>query len=169
MELAACTTLVVVAVTAAASDITSRRVSNRLNLMILALGLGWRTSIGGIGMAALGIAGAIAGIAMLWPLFAARWLGGGDVKLLAALGAWLGPTATGVACLLGLAGGGVLAAAFALAGGAALRREVASHVAASVLTMTTPRAPRRAARLTVPLAVPLAGAAVAVFFVRGGF
>ena len=97
------------------------------------------------------------------------WVGAGDVKLLAALGAWLGPTATFWACLYGLAGGGLLAIALAVAGGAEVRRSVTTNLTTSFLTLSTPDAPRRAKSLTVPLAVPLAIAASAVFISSGGF
>ena len=72
------------------------------------------------------------------------------------------------AALFGLAGGGVVAAAIALAGGASMRRAVTANVHASLATMTAPVAPRRAKRHTVPLAVPLAAAAVTAFALQGG-
>jgi prepilin peptidase CpaA len=102
----------------------------------------------------LGLAGAVVGLAMLLPAFAARWVGGGDVKLLAAFGAWLGPWETLVGGLYGIALGGALAVAMAVAGG--IGREVAHHVGAAVLTLSSPIAPRRQRALVVPLALPLA-------------
>ena len=65
------------------------------------------------------------------------------------------------------AGGGVLSLAIAITAGAGVRREVARNVGASILTMTAPVAPQRAKAHIVPLAVPLAAAALAVFLVRG--
>ncbi|RMH40205.1 MAG: prepilin peptidase [Deltaproteobacteria bacterium] len=169
MTHAATATLIAAAAAAAWSDLRHRRVSNRLNLAIFALGLGWRVALDpSLSTVALALAGAAVGFALLFPLFAARWTGAGDVKLLAALGAWLGPSAIAYAGLYGVAGGGVLAAAMTLAGGAALRRAVATHVALSVATLTAPHAPRRARRHVVPMAVPFAVAAVAVFVARGG-
>jgi prepilin peptidase CpaA len=163
--------LLPLAATAAASDISSRRVSNRLNLTILLVGLGWRAAVATTThdpmFAVAGLAGAAVGLAMLLGPFAARWVGAGDVKLLAACGLWLGPTDAFLAGLFGLFGGGVLAAAIAVTGGASLRRSVMRSVSASFVTLTSPIAPRRALHQVVPLAVPIAAAAVAILLARG--
>ena len=159
------------ALAAAVSDIRARRVSNRLNLTILLVGLGWRavTAIaGGDAMIAVDAASGVGvGLALLLVPFAARWIGAGDVKLLAACGAWLGPFDTLLAGLLGLLGGGVLAAAIALSGPAALRKSVARTLGLSMMTFTAPDAPRRRASQMVPLAVPIAAAACAILLARG--
>ena len=168
MTTAATLTLIAVAAIAAGSDVLTRRVSNRLNLTILVLGLGWRAAEAGFWSVALGLAGAAVGLGMLIVPFAVRWIGAGDVKLLAALGAWLGPVATLHAGLFGLAGGGLLAAALAVAGGSQMRRAVTYNVYSSLCTMTAPHAPQRAKRFVVPMAVPLAVAAVTTFLVEGG-
>jgi prepilin peptidase CpaA len=57
---------------------------------------GWLAAAGGL----------VLGLALGWPLFALGGWGGGDVKLLAALGAALGPAAlVQVAIWMGVAGG----------------------------------------------------------------
>jgi prepilin peptidase CpaA len=163
--------LLPLAATAAASDIRSRRVSNRLNLAILIVGLGWRAAIATATadpmFALAAFAGIAVGLAMLFVPFAARWVGAGDVKLLAACGAWLGPTDAFLAGLFGLFGGGILAAAIAATGGATLRRSVVRTVSASFVTLTSPMPPRRSLHQVVPLAVPIAAAAVAILLARG--
>jgi prepilin peptidase CpaA len=169
MMLVATACLLAVATAAAASDVRTRRVSNRLNAGILVLGLGWRVAAEGLGGLGVGVLGVAAGLGLLLLPFAARWLGAGDVKLLAALGAWLGPVDVAWACLFGVAAGGALAATMAVAAGRNVRREVATNLALSVRTLTSPVAPGRAQRWTVPMAVPLAAAAAAVFVVNGGF
>jgi prepilin peptidase CpaA len=139
---------------AAASDLRHRRVPNELVLVALVLGL-----TRGVTM---GLLGATVGLALLLPLFAVRWLGGGDVKLLAALGAWLGPWGVLVGGLYGIALGGLLSIAMAVAGG--VGRELAKNVGAAVVTMSAPVAPQRRRALVVPLALPLAvGCALAWF------
>ena len=152
---------------AAIGDIRSRKVTNRLNLVILSAGLGWRAgTLDGMTFLA-GLAGVGVGLAVLFVPFAARWIGAGDLKLLMAIGAWLGPFDTLLAGLFGLFGGGVLAAAIAFGAGKAVRRSVAKTLAASILTLSSPAAPKRARALVVPLAVPLASAAIAIFMARG--
>jgi prepilin peptidase CpaA len=57
------------------------------------------------------------GAAIFFPLFALRGLGAGDVKLVAALGAWIGPGQTlWLAAFSGIAGG-VVALGVAIAAG----------------------------------------------------
>ena len=136
----------VFAAAAAASDLRHRRVPNELVLIGLVLGL-----THGVVM---GLLGAAVGLGLLLPLFAARWIGGGDVKLLAEMGAWLGPWGVVVGGLYGIAIGGVLAIAMAIAGG--IGREAVKNVGTAVATMTAPVAPRRGRALVVPLALPLA-------------
>ena len=69
---------------------------------------------------AMGLVGVVVGFAILFVPFAARWVGAGDVKLLAACGAWLGPYGAFLAGLFGLVGGGLLSLGIAVAAGAAV-------------------------------------------------
>ncbi len=71
------------------------------------------------GLAGLGwsAGGWLVGAALFFPLFALRGLGGGDVKLLAALGAWLGPSVTVWLAAYSAIAGGVVALVVALASG----------------------------------------------------
>ena len=76
---------------AAATDIRERRVPNRLNLTVL---------LGGVATAMLlpssrvtllqALTGVAAGLGVWLPMYLARLVGAGDVKLMAASGAWLG-------------------------------------------------------------------------------
>lgn len=152
---------------AALSDMLRRKITNQLNLAILFLGLAWRAvSLDG-GTFVAGLAGVGVGLAVLFAPFAVRWVGAGDVKFLAAIGAWLGPFDAFVCGLFGLLGGGIMAVAFAATAGAEVRRSVTQTFTASVMTFTAPAAPRREQALVVPLGVPLAAAAIAIFVARG--
>lgn len=91
---------------AASIDLRTRRIPNILSLAILAGGLTW-SLIPGTPLAPWqSLAGILAGAALLMLPFAIGALGGGDVKLLAAIGAWLGPLgallALAAACLFGM-------------------------------------------------------------------
>jgi prepilin peptidase CpaA len=83
-----------IAAAASVFDIRRRRIPNRL--MALACLAGWLASgtmqsWDGLSESVLGT---ITGAACWLPFWQLRWIGGGDVKLLAALGAWLGPAHT---------------------------------------------------------------------------
>jgi prepilin peptidase CpaA len=153
---------------AAAWDMRARRIPNWMNLTILFAGLVVRTVDGGSAALAQGLLGAGAGLLLLLPFFHFRWIGGGDVKLVVAMGAWLGPAMTLWATLFGLAGGGALAVLIAAVGGAALRAEVLVNLQHAALSRSMPSAPQRGRGQIVPMAVAFAGAAIGVFFARGG-
>ena len=80
-----------VGLTACVTDLKSRRIPNVLTfgaavaaLAFHAITAGWS----GLGDAAAGWA---VGLVVFLPFFVLKGIGGGDVKLMAALGAWLGP------------------------------------------------------------------------------
>jgi prepilin peptidase CpaA len=108
---------VILVVIATVSDIRSRKIPNWLVVPFLSAGLvvstvtrGWH----GLGQSLLGILLAAALMGILY------WLGGmgmGDVKLCAAIGAWIGPGQLGVALVVMGIAGGVMALAWALYGG----------------------------------------------------
>lgn len=60
------------------------------------------------------IAGLLAGLALFFPLFALGAMGAGDVKLMAAIGAWIGFTSIVDVALYGSLAGGVFALIVAL-------------------------------------------------------
>jgi prepilin peptidase CpaA len=86
--------------------VRTRRIPNGLTFPAATLGLIASTLVHGGHGAAASAGGFIVGIAMFLPLFLLRGLGGGDVKLMGALGAWLGTSVIfGVAFYTSLAGG----------------------------------------------------------------
>lgn len=91
---------------AAVVDVRSRRIPNWLTAGLVASGifLGlWRNGGAGVSMA---LAGAVFGLAMLLPFYAMGVIGAGDVKLLAGLGAMMGPQVlVTIAIYAALAGG----------------------------------------------------------------
>jgi len=102
------TIVVLVAVLAAGTDIFTRRIPNLLTFGAAAAALAFHAFQNGAAGAGLSAAGWLVGAAVFFPVFALGGLGAGDVKLVAALGAWLGPVgALQVAAASAVAGGAV--------------------------------------------------------------
>ena len=99
---------------AAVIDIRTRRVPNALTGATVAAGVAIATAgIGTTGIVAA-IAGGLVGLALLLPGYIWGGTGGGDVKLLAALGTLLGPDRIIVAFFATAISGGLIALATAL-------------------------------------------------------
>ncbi|HMI18028.1 MAG TPA: prepilin peptidase [Sphingomonas sp.] len=96
-------------VTAAVTDIRARIISNRLNAAIALLAVPWWFAIGYGGSDILFQLGLSAALLVVFAIFfALRMMGGGDVKLLAALGLWLPLTKMLILLEWMAIGGGVL-------------------------------------------------------------
>ncbi|MEG1768355.1 MAG: A24 family peptidase [Comamonas sp.] len=108
-------TLLALLLAAAICDLRTRRIPNRLTVggataaLLFSLvaphhggGLLW--ALGGLGL----------GLALMLPLYLLRALGGGDVKLMAMSGAFLGPEGTWQAVIFVFVVGGLLAMGYAL-------------------------------------------------------
>ncbi len=91
------------------NDYRRHRVPNLLNALVLMSGLAVQSALFGWSGLANGLMGAGVGFAMLIVLWAMRAMGAGDVKFMAAVGAWLGPWLTFQSVLAGGLIGGVMA------------------------------------------------------------
>ena len=78
----------------AKEDQRNYRISNLTVLSTLSIGLIWITYCHRMNGLATGLSGALVGFALLIPFYALGGLTAGDVKWLAALGAWYGPKGT---------------------------------------------------------------------------
>lgn len=99
------------------TDIRSRRIPNWLVLPFMAAGPvlgGWLHGWHGVGHSFEGLA---LGALIFGILFAMGGMGMGDVKLFAAIGAWVGPSQLMLALVITGLAGGVMAVSWALAGG----------------------------------------------------
>lgn len=105
-EPAAVALLLVLCAVAAVLDLTTRRIPNYLTYTAGALGLSLCIEGGRFGF---GAAGLFIGVAVLYPAFRSRKLGGGDVKLMGAIGAIGGFPFVVEALLYGFAIGGGMA------------------------------------------------------------
>jgi prepilin peptidase CpaA len=99
---------------AAIADVWSRRIPNWVTFGTLALGLLLNTYLRGEEGAALALVGALLGIGLLLPFYAVGGVKAGDVKLLGAVGAVLGPQALVSVALYGALAGGLRSAVILL-------------------------------------------------------
>jgi len=109
-------TLLCASAWAVREDLLAHRIPNRLTGSLLCLGFLLQLAFGGwsgLGQAALGT---LVGFAVLFPLYLLRAMGAGDVKLLAAMGALLGPYWALVAGVGALLAGGALGVAYLIVG-----------------------------------------------------
>ena len=91
------------------TDLQQHRIPNALSLGGMLIGIALHTWIYGLPGLATGISGAAVGIAILLPFYLLKGMGAGDVKLMGAVGAFLGPHNALLATGLSLGAGGVLA------------------------------------------------------------
>jgi prepilin peptidase CpaA len=157
------------AIVAALWDVRTGRIPNVLTFGAAAAGLVWSVAIGGFDGLGTSLLGSLVGLALFFPLFALGGMGGGDVKLLAAIGAWLGPLGAVYTALWGSLAGGVLALAVGVSQGylrEALRNVLAMLAvwrtvgpsAVAGMTLTESRAPR------IAYAVPIGIGAIAALW-----
>lgn len=99
------------------TDWRTRRIPNVLTLSAAAGAVLFHLITGGLPAVGWSLAGLILGAALFFPMFALRGMGAGDVKLLAAVGAWLGPGQVAIVALSTSLIGGAIAIVVALAHG----------------------------------------------------
>lgn len=107
----------VIAGIACAFDLRSARIPNALTFPAAVLGVLFHAAAPsghGADAAALGL---LTGLAAFFPIFALGAMGAGDVKLMAALGAWIGWYPAVYTALYGSVAGGVLAVGVSMAHG----------------------------------------------------
>jgi prepilin peptidase CpaA len=164
--------LVVVLVVASWTDVTARRIPNWLTVSGIVAGLGVRAWVGlaPLGSGALGLAVACF---LALPFFATGVVGGGDAKLLMAVGAFMGPADIAWASLVIAVVGGLVALIEA-----ARRRVLVPTLASCGLLIVSwvtlgrrGRGPARmmlaGERLTVPYGVAIAAGSLLWWFGGG--
>jgi prepilin peptidase CpaA len=117
---------------AAVVDCRTRRVPNALTASLAATGI--LIAAAGLGAVSVtaALAGALLGLILMLPGYLFGGTGGGDVKLLAAVGTLLGPSATFAAFLFTTIAGGVIAIAVAIS-----RRRLRHTIGAAVRLVGT--------------------------------
>lgn len=104
-----CAVLVPAVLLASWIDYKERRVPNWLNLAILSAGFIAQFAYFGLTGVKDGALGMLVGLGVLIIPWAMHGMGAGDVKLMAAIGAWFGPQMTFMSFALGVLIGGVIA------------------------------------------------------------
>lgn len=163
--------VVILAAIACWCDVRTRRIPNVLTFGGAALAVVYSLLTQGPGGLVVSVGGWLTGAVLFLPLYLLGGMGAGDVKLLACLGAWLGPSAALFAALYSSIAGGVMALIVALATGylsEALRNlwlllahwRVVGVRPLAELTLQGSRGPR------LPYALPIAAGAVAAIWFR---
>lgn len=167
--------LFLIVVAAALADIKSRRIPNKLVFPgAVAAILYHAISPYGIGFAS-SMAGLAAGLLALLPLYMIRAMGAGDVKLMAMVGAYLGPMSAIGAVVTTLIVGGALAVAAAVRNRSAQRmlnnvRAMMTHALVGAATGTPVRADINAisaGKLPYGIAIAM-GTSVHLLLVKSG-
>ena len=138
-------------------DLRTRRIPNVLTGSMLGVGMGFAAF--GLGKISLGAAalGCVVGLVLMLPGHALGATGAGDVKLMAAVGAILGPVMVLNAFLFTAVAGGVLAVIVAVR-----RRRLGVTLAGTARMISTPTDVRREVQSAVPARRFAYGPAIAV-------
>jgi prepilin peptidase CpaA len=151
-----------VAGVAACFDLRWRRIPNWLTLGAAVLGLAANVWLSGLTGGLTALSGLALGLALLLPFYVLRAVGAGDVKLLAALGALLGPQALISVALYGAVVGGLMSAAILLGRGRlmlALNELVIQRTTPSLSGATAPYAVAIASGVYLSMLFPILGGA----------
>ena len=163
--------VLLVGLAACVTDLRSRRIPNALTFGASAAAFAFWAYTGGLTGLGVSATGWLAGCLLFLPWFLLRGMGAGDVKLLAALGAWTGPsTALWIALYASVAGGvmaivttmasGYLRTMFRNVWGLLMFWRVAGVQPHPELTLATAAGPR------LPYAFPITAGAVAALWLR---
>jgi prepilin peptidase CpaA len=160
-----------IALVACVFDLRIRRIPNVLTFSAALAAFAASALTRGAPGAGASVMGWIVAMALWLPLYALGGMGAGDVKLIAAIGAWLGPTDVVHAALYAAIAGGAMALAVAIARGCARRTfrnvwllivhwRTVGFAPHSELTLATADSPRLA------YAVPILAGTVAAIWLR---
>ncbi len=163
-----------VLIEAAIIDGRSLRVPNWLTYHFLILGLLFAFARGGSALLLTAIAGAGVGLLTLLPLYSIGGMGAGDVKLMAGLGAWIGPWFTLWAFVSSALMGSLMAVAMIVYSGRLYWHLGMMHtIGLEVLTIRNPvvlaerAAERKPSMLLLPYGIPIAAGSIAYFALAG--
>ncbi len=159
---------------AAVIDGRSLRVPNWLTCHFLLAGLAFAVLTGGSEKLMWSTAGATVGLMSLLPLYAIGGMGAGDVKLMAGLGAWIGPWLVFEAFVAtAVVGGGIALGMMAYSGKLWTHLLVTQEIWREILVIRNPSmlaeksAERKPGMMLLPYGIPIAIGSIALFAGRG--
>jgi prepilin peptidase CpaA len=156
--------VIVLVAAATRADVRTRTIPNRLTFPALLLGLAVHGALGGAEGLKSALAGMLVAGGVLLPGWLFRWMGAGDVKLMAAVGAWLAWPQALIAVLASLVMGGVISLIVALRRGV-LRQAVTGAALIGAAAMAHSTAPPPTTGIRFPFAVAvLVGSTFALWF-----
>jgi prepilin peptidase CpaA len=153
---------IAVALVAVIADVRTQRIPNVLTFGAAAVAFLYGFATGGFHGLTTSLLGWVVGVALFFPIFALGGMGAGDVKLLGALAAWLGPGDSVYLALFASIAGGAIALGVSTARGylrTALSNvwlmlahwRVAGPSAVPGMTLSDSKAPRLA--YAIPIAI----------------
>jgi prepilin peptidase CpaA len=156
--------VIVLVSVAARADVRTRTIPNRFTFPALLVALAAHGVLGGAeGLTSSLIGMAVAG-GLLMPGWLFRWMGAGDVKLMAAVGAWLAWPQALIAVLASLVMGGAISLIVAIRRGVLRQALVgAAAIGAATLGRSSPPPVTTGVRIPFALAI-LAGSTFALWF-----
>jgi prepilin peptidase CpaA len=163
--------VVIVAVISAVTDLRFRKIPNWLSLSAALTGLLLNFFFSGFQGLGSALVGSIAGFLLLFFVYLVGGMGAGDVKLMAAIGAFLGPWLIFVAFIWTALAGGVLA--LLLIGWRKTFRQTSQNLKTILLSLSMGTSPRQAnitldnpKLIKLPYGVPIALGTILAVWVR---
>jgi prepilin peptidase CpaA len=150
------------------SDFRSHRIPNKLIILGLIVALVFQLAASATQGLWAGLLGAVIGLACFIPFYAMRAMGAGDVKLMAVVGFFMGPSGALYAALFALFTGGLCALGYLMWRG--LRASVSPllHEGLTAAIQSAFVAARLARRDRLPFALPIAVGSMAACWNQSG-